>query len=223
MGIFLKNIIKTYNQEKINEAKILKDITLEINNGQMVAIIGRSGAGKSTLMHIIGCLDTMTNGEYYLDDIDISKFSNKKIAAIRNKKFGFVMQDFGLINEDSVFMNVALPMLLGNAKMRNIHKTVDETLNNLGILELKDRLVEGLSGGEKQRVAIARALVNKPDYILADEPTGSLDTENADYIMEILIELHSKGKTIIIVTHDNDVAAKCDEIIKIADGKICYE
>jgi putative ABC transport system ATP-binding protein len=220
MGIVLEGIRKIYNQGTKNENEILKSISFEIDKGKMIAIRGKSGAGKSTLLHIIGCMDKTTKGKYILDNIDITNYSNKEAAKLRNQKFGYIMQDFGLINEDTVYMNVALPLLLGNCKMKDIKKIVENGLKEIEIEFLKDRLVEGLSGGEKQRVAIARALVNDPPYILADEPTGSLDSENAKHIMDLLNKLHKKGKTVIIITHDDDVANQCQESIQIVDGRV---
>lgn len=216
MGIVLKNIVKTYDSKK----NILNGISLEIKRGQLMAIQGKSGAGKSTLLHIIGCLDTRTRGEYILDEIDVSEYNKNKIARLRNRKFGFVMQDFGLINEDTVYANVALPLFLGDTRMKFIAEMVEKQLESLGILNLKGRRVESLSGGEKQRVAIARALINNPEYILADEPTGALDTTNTDLIMKILCELNKQGKTVVIVTHDREIAIQCNEVIQIVDGII---
>lgn len=220
MSIKLKNISKTYNIGMNSQNKVLHDINLEINNGEMLAVKGRSGAGKSTLLHIIGCLDTATTGTYIVDDTDVSKLSNSELAALRNKKFGFIMQDFGLINDDSVIRNVSLPMMFNKTPLDKIKETATQKLNLLNISHLSERMAGSLSGGEKQRVAISRALVNNPDYILADEPTGALDSDNAGLIMEQLIRLNKMGKTVIIITHDDAVAEKCQRIINIADGII---
>lgn len=218
MGIVMENVIKKFNIGTKNEVSILKGIDIKIDNAEMVAIKGRSGAGKSTLMHIIGCTDSHTSGLYHLDSQDVLKMNDVQKAKLRNKKFGYIMQDFGIINDDTVYHNVALPMLFGTEPLFNISKKVDEALKKLGILSLRDRIAESLSGGEKQRVAIARALVNNPDYILADEPTGALDTENSEMIMEILVGLKSEGKTVIVITHDDYVARRCERIIKLNDG-----
>ena len=220
MSIKLKNISKTYNTGMSSQNEVLHDINLEINNGEMLAVKGRSGAGKSTLLHIIGCLDTATAGTYIVDDTDVSKLSDSELAALRNKKFGFIMQDFGLINDDSVIRNVSLPMMFNKTPLDKIKETAKQKLKLLNISHLSERLAGSLSGGEKQRVAISRVLVNNPDYILADEPTGALDSDNADLIMEQLIRLNKMGKTVIIITHDDTVAEKCKRIINISDGVI---
>lgn len=222
MSIILDNISKTFNDNTKNKCIILKNINLNIKQGSLTAIKGKSGAGKSTLLHIIGCLDSASEGDYILDGIKINELSDKKIARLRNKTFGYIMQDFGLINDDTVYMNVLIPLLLSDIPFRKIKKITEDCLNQLGIYHLRDKKVEVLSGGEKQRTAIARALVNNPSYILADEPTGSLDSKNADMIMDILIKLNHQGKTVLIITHDDDIAAKCDSIVYIMDGKLKY-
>lgn len=220
MSIVLNGICKKYKTAFNRESVVLKNISIQINDGEMVAIKGRSGAGKSTLLHIIGCLDVATSGEYYLDNKNISQYKDRDIAKLRNKMFGYVMQDFGLINDDTVLFNIRLPLLLGNKSNEGADVAIDEELKMMGIYELKDRLVDSLSGGEKQRVAIARALVNNPKYILADEPTGALDTANSKIIMNILKELNKQGKTVIIITHDTDIASECNRIVTIEDGVI---
>lgn len=220
MSIVLNGICKKYNSNTNRENVVLRDISIQIHDGEMVAIKGRSGAGKSTLLHIIGCLDVPTSGEYYLDNKSISQYNDRDIAKIRNQMFGYVMQDFGLINDDTVLFNIRLPLFLGNKSIESSNESIDEKLKLMGIYELKDRLVDSLSGGEKQRVAIARALVNNPKYILADEPTGALDTTNSKIIMSILKELNKQGKTVIIITHDASIASECNRILTIEDGII---
>lgn len=219
MGIEIKKLNKIFNEGKANECEALKNISLSIDNGELIAIKGKSGAGKSTLLHIIGCIDKMTSGKYILDDIDISKLSNSELAKYRNSKFGYIMQDFGLIHDETVYENIILPLLFSNKKI-DIKKKSLEIMRKLKIEHLRDRKVEVLSGGEKQRVAIARALVNNPDYILADEPTGALDNNNTRNIMGILQQLNNMNKTVIIITHDDDVAAICKRCIEISDGEI---
>lgn len=219
MSIILNNISKTFNEQTNNKCTVLQDINLNIEKGSLTAIKGKSGAGKSTLLHIIGCLDSASGGNYTLDGIEIGHLSDKKTAKLRNKTFGYIMQDFGLINDDTVYMNAAVPLLLGDTPLRMIRQKTEDCLSQLGIYHLKDKKAEVLSGGEKQRTAIARALVNNPAYILADEPTGSLDSKNAGLIMDILIKLNRSGKTVIVITHDDDIAAKCDRIVNIIDGR----
>ena len=217
MTINIINISKSFAIGKETKVNVLKEISLTINDGEMIAIIGRSGAGKSTLLNIIGCLDNADNGEYYLDKLCIHNLPESKLANIRNSKFGFVMQDFALIEDESVKHNIELPALFSKSK-----KNIDyfQISKKFGINKLLDRKVSLLSGGEKQRTAIARALINNPPYIIADEPTGALDSKTSSEIMELFKSLNKEGKTIIIVTHDPEIAQQCDRIIEISDGKI---
>lgn len=221
MAIRLEGISKTYG-EKENLVKALQNVSLEIKDGEFVAIMGTSGAGKSTLLNILGCIDGATNGKYYLDDEDISICSDAQLANIRNKKIGFVLQEYGLIGHKTVFENVEIPMLVGEKKYKSAErkKRVKEVLTVTGILSLENRKSYKLSGGQKQRVAIARALVNAPSILLADEPTGSLDQATSSEIMKELVKINTAGTTVIVVTHDEQVASYCQRIIKIEDGKI---
>ena len=188
----------------------------------MVAIKGKSGAGKSTLLHILGLLDVMDSGSYLLDDIDVNRLNNQEMAKIRNKKIGFILQDYGLVEDETVLYNVGLPLMFSSTKLSEIQSLARKKLKKIGVENLCEKKVAVLSGGEKQRVAIARALVNDPDYIMADEPTGSLDKSNAGRVVEILKQLNEEGKTIIMVTHDDAVANACKRIVIIEDGKqIC--
>lgn len=220
MSLVLDNISKSFYINNTKEKKVLQGISFNINNGDLIAIRGKSGAGKSTLMHILGLLDYPTDGKYMVDDVDIFKKSDKYLAEIRNEKFGFVLQDFGLIEGETVFNNVAVPLLLGKCKLREIRGIVESQLEKLSIIELMDTNVSLLSGGEKQRVAIARAMVNKPEYIFADEPTGSLDGSNAQNVMDILKKINKEGCTVIVITHDEQIAEQCRKIIYIEDGKL---
>ena len=223
MGIKLENITKKYKKKETSEYQsVLNDISLEIKSGELVAIRGKSGAGKSTLLHIIGLLDTMTTGKYFLDETNILELNDKELARTRNQKIGFILQDFGLIEEETVLYNVSLPLMFGKEKLKTIKPKAMEKLHKVGVEHLAEQKVSVLSGGEKQRVAIARALVNEPDFILADEPTGALDSKNAENIMRILKALNAEGKTVIVVTHDDMVANSCKRIIEIQDGKV-YE
>lgn len=222
MGIVCKNIVKKYvTKDKEREQTVLNQLSFEIQSGEMVAIRGRSGAGKSTLLHILGLLDVMDSGSYMLDGTDVSQLNNKKMAKARNEKIGFILQDYGLIEEETVLYNVELPLLFSTVKLGRIKDIALEKLEKTGVEHLADKKVSVLSGGEKQRVAIARALVNEPDYIMADEPTGSLDTGNADLVVSILKQLNQEGKTIIMVTHDDGVAHACQRIVRIEDGRLC--
>lgn len=220
MGIFMEHITKTFYLDKEYKCPVLKDISITIDTGELIAIKGKSGAGKSTLLHIIGCLDTPTSGCYRIGETDMTKLPPKELARLRNEKFGFVMQDFGLIRDETVFENVSLPLLFSHVPFRKIAQKTDEQLERIGISHLRNKAVELLSGGEKQRVAIARALINNPDYILADEPTGSLDSSNSEMIMQIMKTLNQEGKTVIIITHDDAIANACNRIIHIKDGVI---
>lgn len=221
MGIVCKNIVKKYvTKDKEREQIVLNQLSFKIQSGEMVAIMGKSGAGKSTLLHIIGLLDVMDRGSYILDGIDVSQLNNKKMAKARNEKIGFILQDYGLIEAETVLYNVELPLLFSSTKFGRIKDIALEKLRKIGVEHLADKKISVLSGGEKQRVAIARALVNEPDYIMADEPTGSLDTENAKLVVSILNQLNQEGKTIIIVTHDDEVAHACRRIVTIKDGQL---
>ena len=218
--IEIKNLTKTYNYKKSNAFTALKDISLKIEDGEMLAIIGKSGAGKSTLLHIIGCIDTFEKGEYSIDDTDVHKLSDKKLAEIRNEKVGIVMQDFALVEEYTVIENVKIPLYFSKKKKGSANTLAIEALEKVGIKELAKKPVNKLSGGQKQRVAIARAIVNDPSFILADEPTGALDTKTSAEIMELFKKLNDDGKTVIIITHDPGVAEKCKRKIEISDGEI---
>lgn len=221
MGLELSNIYKEYKINGDNEIQsVLNGVNLTITDGEMIAIMGKSGAGKSTLLHIIGLLDICDQGTYKLDGEDISDFTNKQRAKIRNEKIGFVLQDFGLVEDETVIENVSLPLMLSRTSMKKIREVALEKMKKVGVEHLSNKKVSVLSGGEKQRVAIARALVCDPEYIMADEPTGALDSVNAEKIMSILSSLNKEGKTVIIVTHDETVAKKCGRIITIKDGKI---
>ena len=214
--IELKNISKQYREE----TTILKGVELCIEDGDYIALMGPSGAGKTTLMNIMGCLDRATQGEYFLDGNEISDYPEKEKARLRNEKFGFVVQDFALINEMTVYENVRLPLRYRKKRLKKEREHIESILKSLEIEDKKEIRVCDLSGGQQQRVAIARAIVNSPEIILADEPTGALDQETGREVMEIFSKLNQQGKTIIIVTHDPNIAAKCNRIVKMVDGKI---
>lgn len=219
--IEMKEIIKSYNIGLESEIEILHGINLKIYEGEFVAIVGESGSGKSTLMNIIGVLDKQTKGEYYLDGIDIKNANEAEMNVIRNKKIGFVFQNFNLIGRTSALRNVELPMLYAGVPAEQRTKRAKELLSKVGMESRMNHMPNELSGGQKQRVAIARSLVNNPAIILADEPTGALDSETSTMVMNIFNDLNkNQGKTIIIITHSKEIAEQCPRIVTIKDGKI---
>lgn len=216
--IIVKNLTKTYNKGKSNQFNAIENITFSVDDNELVAIVGTSGAGKSTLLHIVSTIDNATSGEVEIDGCDITKISNAKRAEMRNKQIGLVIQDYALINDYNVLENVMLPLTF--SKVKNKKEKALSALSDIGIEHLAKKQISKLSGGEKQRVAIARAIVNNPKYIFADEPTGNLDSVTTEGIIDLFQALNKKGKTIIIITHDMNVANKCHRIIRLADGKI---
>lgn len=218
--IEIKNITKIYNPGKSNEFTALKDISLTIGDGEMTAIIGKSGAGKSTLLHIMACIDNYQNGEYRIDGTLVKQLSERDSARIRNEKIGMVMQDFALVEDFSALENVLLPLDFAKNKKSDRRENAMKALSSVGMAEYAKKPVNKLSGGQKQRVAIARAIVNEPSMILADEPTGALDSKTSAEIMEVFKSLNRQGKTVVIVTHDLEVARQCGRIIEISDGRI---
>ena len=219
-----KNIRKSYYIGTPNELEILHGIDLDIHKGEFVSIVGQSGSGKSTLMNILGILDRQTSGEYILDGIDISKAPNKALAALRNKHIGFVFQTYNLIARTDAIANVEMPMLYAGVPEKQRRKRAIELLKMVGMEERMHHTPDELSGGQKQRVAIARAMANDPDIILADEPTGALDSGTGRMVMDIFHELHEKqGKTIVLITHSNELAAETPRIVTISDGNIIAE
>lgn len=221
--ITLKNIIKIYNPKKANEFEALHGVSCEIQDGEMVAVIGKSGAGKSTLLHILACIDSYQKGEYTIDGTLVKNLSERQYAKIRNEKIGMVMQDFALVEDFSALENVMIPLNFSKKKIKDKKEKALAALNSVGIIDLAKKPCNKLSGGQKQRVAIARAIVNEPTMILADEPTGALDTKTSEEIMELFKSLNHQGKTIVIVTHDPKVAEQCDRIVEISDGNILYQ
>lgn len=220
--IKIENISKTYKIGDIS-VKALRGVDLQINEGEFAAIMGPSGSGKSTLMNIIGCLDTPDSGKYFLENIDVSKLNDNQLANIRNTKVGFIFQTFNLLSRFNTFQNVELPTIYTKIKLKNKNQRISEYINSVGLKGKEKNKPSELSGGERQRVAIARALVNNPAIILADEPTGNLDSRTGEEIMAIFQDLNKHGKTILLVTHELDIAVHTQRIIYLRDGLIVKE
>jgi len=199
---------------------VLKGIDLEINKGEYVALMGPSGSGKSTLMNLLGCLDTPSSGSYILNGKDVSKMHDDELAEIRNKEIGFVFQTFNLLPRTTALDNVALPMVYAGFSKSERKIRAEEVLNQVGLADRMDHQPNQLSGGQRQRVAVARALVNNPSIILADEPTGNLDSKTSEEIMKLFGDIHKLGNTVIVVTHEEEVAAYAHRIIRLRDGMI---
>lgn len=218
--IEIANLTKIYNSGKPNSQTALDNVSFTVSDGELVAVIGKSGAGKSTLLNIVACLDTPTLGSVILDGEEISSASEKKRAAVRMNKLGIVTQTPLLVEEISAVENVKLPLVLKKLKMSECNQRAANLLKSVGLEGKIEQTVKTLSGGEKQRVSIARALASDPKIILADEPTGNLDTENASAVFNILKNVAKLGITVIVVTHDVDIAGMCDRILELSDGKL---
>ncbi|MGL4790247.1 MAG: ABC transporter ATP-binding protein [Anaerotignaceae bacterium] len=215
----IENMFKQYNQGEL-AVLALKDVNFQVNTGEFVSIMGASGSGKSTMMNILGCLDKSTSGTYYLDGEDVSNFDENRLAIVRNKKIGFVFQSFNLLPKLSALENVELPMVYSNASKRVRREKAMEALSKVGLEDRVHHRPNEISGGQKQRVAIARALVNDPAILMADEPTGNLDSKSTFEIMHIFQKLNDLGTTIIMVTHEPDVAQYTKRIVLFKDGEL---
>lgn len=216
--IEVKKICRIYHASKKSEVKAVNNVSFTINSGEFIAIVGKSGSGKSSLMNLLGLLDKPTSGQYFLFGNNVTRLRDKKAAQIRSHKIGFVFQSFNLLPRASVLNNVLLPT--NYSRLPERHKRAIEIIKSVGLGHYVNKKVDELSGGEKQRVAIARSLINNPEIILADEPTGNLDVKTGKEIMELLRGLTNNGKTVILVTHDLELARGVDRVIKIEDGKV---
>lgn len=202
------------------EVQALRGVDLTINKGEYVALMGPSGSGKSTLMNILGCLDTPSSGKYWLNENDVSEMEDDELAEIRNKEIGFVFQTFNLLARSTALDNVALPLVYAGLSRSERNERAMQALTNVGLSDRIDHKPNELSGGQRQRVAIARALINTPSIILADEPTGNLDTKTSYEIMELMEQIHQQGNTVIVVTHEEDIARRSKRIVRLRDGVI---
>ena len=219
--IDLRNICKSYGEGRL-EVPVLRDVTLSVGRGEYVAIMGPSGSGKSTLMNIIGCLDVATSGTYLLGGVDVSTQSDDELSALRNRTIGFVFQNFNLLPRETAVENVALPMLYAGVGRRERLRRAEEALSHVGLADRASFMPPQLSGGQKQRVAIARAMVMRPQVLLADEPTGALDTASGKQVMELFEELNSSGVTIVMITHEYEVASRARRTCLIRDGRLTH-
>jgi len=224
MLINVKDLYKIYNEGKENEVRALDGLSLQIDRGEFVAIIGASGSGKSTLMNMLGLLDIPTYGEYHLDGTDVTTLTDKQQAHMRNKQIGFIFQGYNLIPALSAWENVELPLIYQGVGIDQREIQVEDALRKVAMFDRADHKPAEMSGGQQQRVAIARAIATHPPIIMADEPTGALDSKTGKHVLEILHNLHEEtGTTIILITHDNSIAATAERIIRISDGKIILD
>ncbi|MBQ7624473.1 MAG: ABC transporter ATP-binding protein [Clostridia bacterium] len=220
--IEFRNICKYYEMGD-ETVKAADDISMKIEKGEFVAIVGQSGSGKSTCMNIIGCLDTQTSGEYFLDGRDVGSMSKNELASIRNEKIGFIFQQYNLLPKLNVLENVEVPLMYAGVHRGERRKRALETLESVGLSDKLKHRPNELSGGQQQRVSIARALAGKPAVILADEPTGALDSKTGKEVLAMLFEMNAHGNTVVLITHDNGIASQIPRIIRLEDGKVVYD
>ena len=220
MLIDIRNLYKIYNEGKESEVRALDGVSLQIDKGEFVAIVGQSGSGKSTLMNVLGCLDIPTYGEYYLEGTDVTALSDKQLAHIRNKEIGFIFQVYNLIQELDALENVTLPLIYRGVSIFDREDLAMEALAKVGMDSRANHRPSEMSGGQQQRVAIARAIATKPPIIMADEPTGALDSKTGRHVLEILRDLYRGGTTVILITHDDGIAATAKRVVRLSDGRI---
>ena len=223
MLIDVKELYKIYHEGRENEVRALNGVTLAIDRGEFVAIIGASGSGKSTLMNVLGLLDIPTYGQYHLDGQDVTCLTDKQQAHTRNRQIGFIFQGYNLIPDLNAYENVELPLIYQGLPVDEREVRVEDALTRVGMFGRADHLPSEMSGGQQQRVAIARAIAAHPPIIMADEPTGALDSKTGRHVLEILHGLHEDGATVILITHDNGIAATADRIVRISDGEIIFD
>ena len=221
--IDMKNIVKRYFIGQPNELEVLHGIDLQVHEGEFVAIVGQSGSGKSTCMNIIGCLDVPTEGEYILGGKNVGKMNKNELAEIRNEMLGFIFQQYNLLPKLNLVENVEMPLMYAGVGRTERRKRAEEALEKVGLLDKEKHLPNQLSGGQQQRVSIARALVGNPSVILADEPTGALDSRTGREVLRILQKLHKAGNTVVLITHDNSIAATAERVIRLEDGRKVYD
>jgi putative ABC transport system ATP-binding protein len=217
--IELRDVEKLYDMGQ-EQVRALDRVSLDIGKGDYVAVMGPSGSGKSTLMNIVGCLDSPTAGSYRLNDREIARMDDDALAAIRNREIGFIFQTFNLLPRTDALQNVELPLVYSGMSRRDRRRRAEEALDAVGLTQRKHHRPNELSGGQRQRVAIARALVNRPSLVLADEPTGNLDSKTGDEIMGVLDEIHRRGNTIVLVTHEEELAERAARVVRVRDGQI---
>ena len=220
MLIDIQNLYKIYNEGKQNEVRALDGISLQIDKGEFVAIVGQSGSGKSTLMNVLGCLDIPTYGEYCLDGTDVTSLTDRELARIRNREIGFVFQGYNLIQELDALENVTLPLIYRGESMWNREDMAMEALARVGMEDRAHHIPSEMSGGQQQRVAIARAIATRPNIVMADEPTGALDSKTGAHVLEILRGLCREGTTILLITHDEGIAATARRVVRLSDGLV---